>query len=71
MGQALPGFLPDSKEAGQKADAEPEKLQGQWDDAGGVFQKQSTRAMLWERIELLMQSTKSTQQSTCQGISHV
>lgn len=49
----------------QDAGAEPEKLQGQWDDAGGVFQKWSGRAMLWERTELLMQSRESTQQSAC------
>lgn len=32
-------FLPASKVEGQEAGAEPEKLPGQWDDAGGVFEK--------------------------------
>lgn len=39
-----------------------EKLQGLWNDTGGVFQKQNGRAVLWEtsstgageRTELLM-----------------
>lgn len=61
--QALAGFLPASEGEGQEAGAEPEKLQGQWDDAGGVFQKRNGRAVMWERADLLMQSRESTQQS--------
>lgn len=46
--QALAGFLRGSKGEGQEAGAEPGELQGQWDDAGGVLQEQSGRAMMWE-----------------------
>jgi len=70
-GQALAGFSPGTKGEAQEAGAEPGTLQGQWDDAGGVFQKQSGRAMLWERAELLTQSRESTQQSAYQGLSRV
>lgn len=45
-GQALAGFLPGTWGKGQEAGAEPEKLQGQWDDDEGVIQKQGRRAML-------------------------
>lgn len=67
-GQALAGFFPGTWGKGQEAGAEPEKLQGQWDDAEGVMQKQGGRAVLGERTELLVQSRQSTQQSTGQGI---
>lgn len=61
--QALSGFLRGSKGEGQEAGAEPGELQGQWGDAGGVWQEQSGRAMMWERTELLMQGRESAQQS--------